>query len=216
MNVLLIARGLQGLSAAAVWVVGLAIVADNVPPERVGEAMGHTTIALTWGFLLGPMVGGIMYEKLGFEGTFAIPAGLIVLDVILRFAMIERPGMCCLHLYLPQNWGLKFDLAITARDKSSISEQEVRHLNGYSTFGYPTEVNSGYSGSSCRDLHNERAPLLPSTRSVDEWLDTNQRKATVIDLLKSPRLPIALASTVVMAVTFAALETVRLFYPLLK
>lgn len=104
MAVLLIARGLQGLSAAAVWVVGLAIVADNVPPERVGEAMGHTTIALTWGFLLGPMVGGIMYEKLGFEGTFAIPAGLIFLDVILRFAMIERPGMCCLHYIFLKTW----------------------------------------------------------------------------------------------------------------
>lgn len=95
MTVLIIARGLQGLSAAAVWVVGLAIVADNVPPERVGEAMGHTTIALTWGFLLGPMIGGIMYEKLGFEGTFAIPAGLICLDIVLRFAMIERSGKMC-------------------------------------------------------------------------------------------------------------------------
>lgn len=90
--VLVIARGLQGLSAAAVWVVGLAIIADNVPPERISEAMGHTTIALTWGFLLGPMMGGVMYEKLGFHGTFAIPAGLIVVDVVLRFAMIEAPG----------------------------------------------------------------------------------------------------------------------------
>lgn len=91
-TVLVIARGLQGLSAAAVWVVGLAIIADNVPPEHVSEAMGHTTIALTWGFLLGPMIGGVMYEKLGFHGTFAIPAGLIVVDVVLRFAMIEVPG----------------------------------------------------------------------------------------------------------------------------
>lgn len=89
---LIIARALQGLSAAAVWVVGLAILADNVPPERVSEAMGHTTIALTWGFLLGPTAGGVMYEKLGFYGTFAVPVGLIVVDVVLRFAMVEKPG----------------------------------------------------------------------------------------------------------------------------
>lgn len=89
---LIVARGLQGLSAAAVWVVGLAIVADNVPPERVGEAMGHTTIALTWGCLLGPTVGGVLYERLGFNGTFAVPGVLILVDVVLRFAMIERPG----------------------------------------------------------------------------------------------------------------------------
>lgn len=80
------------MSAAAVWVIGLAIVVDNVPPERVGKAMGHTTIALTWGFLLGPTIGGVMYERLGFYGTFAFPAGLIVLDVVLRFAMIEQSG----------------------------------------------------------------------------------------------------------------------------
>lgn len=30
-----------------------------------------------------------MYEKLGFYGTFSIPAGLIAVDVVLRFAMIE-------------------------------------------------------------------------------------------------------------------------------
>lgn len=89
---MIVARGLQGLSAAAVWVVGLAIVADNVPAERVGEAMGHTTIALTWGCLLGPTVGGVLYERVGFEGTFAVPGVLILVDVVLRFAMIERTG----------------------------------------------------------------------------------------------------------------------------
>lgn len=92
MVLLIIARGLQGLSAAGVWVVGLAIVVDNVPSERVGEAMGQTTIGMTWGFLLGPTIGGIMYEKLGFYGTFMIPVALIALDVILRFAIIEVPS----------------------------------------------------------------------------------------------------------------------------
>lgn len=96
-TLLIIARGLQGLSATAVWVVGLAIVADNVPPERVGEAMGHTTIALTWGGLLGPTVGGVLYERLGFDGTFAVPGVLILVDVVLRFAMIEETGESLWH-----------------------------------------------------------------------------------------------------------------------
>lgn len=91
-SVLVIARSLQGLSAAAVWVVGLAIIADSVPSERVGEVMGQTTIGLTWGFLFGPLIGGIVYEKFGFYATFAIPAVLIILDVALRFALIEQPS----------------------------------------------------------------------------------------------------------------------------
>lgn len=103
MPVLIIARGLQGLSAAAVWVVGLAIVSENVAPDRVGEAMGHTTIALTWGFLLGPLIGGLVYEKVGYYATFTVPAGLIVVDIFMRFAMIEKSGETALATmpYLP-------------------------------------------------------------------------------------------------------------------
>jgi MFS family permease len=91
--ILVIARGLQGFSAAAVWVVGLAIVSDNVPPERIGAALGTTTIGLTWGFLLGPMVSGYIHDTFGYYGCFAIPVILIVVDVVLRFAMIELPSM---------------------------------------------------------------------------------------------------------------------------
>lgn len=98
--------------------------------------------------------------------------------------------------------------------KPGLFEQEPNgHHNGYNTFGYPSEINSEYSTSTCRDVHSESAPLLASSPSVDNWLATNQRKATVFDLLRAPRLPLALASTVVMAVTFAALETVRNSYP---
>lgn len=89
---LLVARALQGLSASAVWVVGLAIVADSVPPERVGAAMGQTTIGLTWGFILGPMMGGYMYEYLGWYGTFSVPMALVFVDVAMRFFMIEVPS----------------------------------------------------------------------------------------------------------------------------
>ena len=59
--VLVIARACQGLSAATVWVVGLAMLVDNISPDRMGEAMGNTSIGMTLGSLLGPMIGGITY-----------------------------------------------------------------------------------------------------------------------------------------------------------
>lgn len=98
MPVLIVARALQGLSAAAVWVVGLAIISENVAPERVGEAMGHTTIALTWGFLLGPLIGGLVYEKFGYYVTFTVPAALIIVDIVMRFAMVEKSGKILVSL----------------------------------------------------------------------------------------------------------------------
>ena len=58
---LLVARSLQGISAAAVFVVGLAMVADNVEKERVAESMGYVSIAMSVGSLVGPMVGGVTF-----------------------------------------------------------------------------------------------------------------------------------------------------------
>lgn len=55
--VLVIARLLQGLAAGGVWVAGLALIANRVSRERIGEALGHTTLGMTWGGLLGPFTG---------------------------------------------------------------------------------------------------------------------------------------------------------------
>ncbi|CEJ57617.1 hypothetical protein PMG11_06305 [Penicillium brasilianum] len=187
--VLIIARGLQGFSGAAVWVVGLAIIADNVPPDRVAEAMGHTSIALTWGSLLGPTIGGVMYEKLGFYGTFAIPTGLIIVDVVLRFAMIEEAGAI-----QPDKAGL--DSAVDGY-RSPL----------YGTFGRQDEEYSEYF-SSGEDTASEQGLLIrASNPCFDHPCRAHQKDATVFDLLRTPRLPLALIATVVMGIIFSGLET---------
>ncbi|EEQ27250.1 conserved hypothetical protein [Microsporum canis CBS 113480] len=86
--VLVTARLLQGLAAGGVWVAGLALIANRVSRDRIGEAMGHTTLGMTWGGLLGPFTG-IIYDKFGYYASFAIPLSLLGLDIILRFAIIE-------------------------------------------------------------------------------------------------------------------------------
>lgn len=92
------------------------------------------------------------------------------------------------------------------RDKSSLASQESGSF--YSTFGTREEFGSESSANG-RDISSERAPLLTSsTPCVEHLTATNQKKATVLDLLRSPRLPLALTATVVMAVVFSALETV--------
>lgn len=58
---LVIARFLQGVSASGIWVVGLALIVDTVGKDHAGEAMGWTGMAMTWGLLLGPLAGGVMF-----------------------------------------------------------------------------------------------------------------------------------------------------------
>ncbi|KAJ5802151.1 uncharacterized protein N7503_004601 [Penicillium pulvis] len=188
--ILVIARSLQGFSAAAVWVVGLAIVSDNVPPERVGAALGMTTIGLTWGFLLGPMVSGYIHDTFGYYGCYAIPVGLIVVDVVLRFAMIELP---------------KVNRRKSEPEQQSESDSAYED-NIYDTFNANDVRSQGRF--SRREREREDAPLLgPSSQSVQHPGKDNEQNATILSLLRTPRLPLSLLATTSMAITLSALET---------
>jgi MFS family permease len=51
--VLITGRALQGLSAAVVWPVGLALLSDSIEREKLGEAMGYIAAATSVGSLVG-------------------------------------------------------------------------------------------------------------------------------------------------------------------
>ena len=62
-TILIIARFLQGLSAAVVWTVGLAFLVDSVGKDEVGECMGVVAVGFSLGVFLGPLLGGVVYER---------------------------------------------------------------------------------------------------------------------------------------------------------
>ena len=89
-GILAAGRVLQGMSAAVVWVVGLALVADTVAPDEVGQMMGYVSMSMSLGMLLAPLLGGIVFAKSGYYSVFAMAFGLIVLDIFLRVVLIEK------------------------------------------------------------------------------------------------------------------------------
>lgn len=84
-----IGRVLQGVSAAICWAVGLALLADSMK-ERIGWAMGWVNWAMTAGFLLSPILGGVAYARAGYFSVYYMAFGLIVCDVVLRLILVER------------------------------------------------------------------------------------------------------------------------------
>jgi MFS family permease len=70
--------------------LGPALVADTVPPERTGLAMSCISINLNLGLTLGPLLGGIMYDRVGWYGIFGVGFGILVIDILLRLVMIEK------------------------------------------------------------------------------------------------------------------------------
>ena len=90
MIVLVMGRVVQGMSASVVWIVGLALLADTVGADEVGNAMGYVFIGTSLGVLFGPLLGGIVFDRTSYDAVFGIAYGVIGMDVILRFIVIEK------------------------------------------------------------------------------------------------------------------------------
>ena len=88
--ILFIARILEGLSAAIVCTLGSALLRDTFGAEHIGKAMGYTSLAVSSALLLGPAIGGLLYEYGGYFQVFLPAYGLLVVEAILRLLIIEK------------------------------------------------------------------------------------------------------------------------------
>ncbi len=70
------ARLVQGAADAVTWVVGFALVADLYGPSERGKAMGLVMAGSNAGFMIGPSLGGWLYERGGMELPFLTTAAL--------------------------------------------------------------------------------------------------------------------------------------------
>ena len=69
-------RVLQGLSAAVVWVVGLALLSDTVEPQELGYWIGYIGLAMSMAMLAAPLLGGVVFDRGGYYDVFAMAYGL--------------------------------------------------------------------------------------------------------------------------------------------
>ncbi|KAF2656926.1 MFS general substrate transporter [Lophiostoma macrostomum CBS 122681] len=89
-SVIIVARILQGISAAVVWVVGLALLAGTVPQERLAEAMGYVSLGMSLGTLVAPLLGGVVFDRAGYDAVFGMAYTLVGFDIILRLLLVEK------------------------------------------------------------------------------------------------------------------------------
>jgi multidrug resistance protein len=86
---LVAARVLQGVAAAAVWTAGIALVAETVPEHRVGRAMGTVMAAMSAGLILGPPVGGALEQAGGHRLLFGVLVGVCTVAGLTQAALIR-------------------------------------------------------------------------------------------------------------------------------
>ena len=88
-----VARGVQGMAAAAANVTSLALVSAAFPePKSKARAIGIWTAIASLGTAIGPTLGGLMVEHWGWRSVFLInvPVGITVVWLTLRFVAESR------------------------------------------------------------------------------------------------------------------------------
>lgn len=78
---LVVARFLQGLGGSAVLALGIAVLRDVVPPQRLGAAIGWNALAVALASAAGPSLGAAILAAADWPWLFAahLPLGLLVM-----------------------------------------------------------------------------------------------------------------------------------------
>ena len=86
---LVLLRGLQGIFVGTIP-AATALVASGTPRDRIAYALGVVQMALFTSQFVGPLVGGVMAESLGFRTTFLVSGAFYVVSFVLVFAMVQE------------------------------------------------------------------------------------------------------------------------------
>ena len=83
--VLIAARVLQGIGSAMISGTGIAILTSVFPANERGRVLGINVAAVYLGLSLGPPLGGILTQQLGWRAIFfvTIPLGLLIIGFVL-------------------------------------------------------------------------------------------------------------------------------------
>jgi EmrB/QacA subfamily drug resistance transporter len=92
---LIAARALQGIGAAIMMALTMALVGGAVPKEQMGSAMGVLGTMSALGTCLGPTLGGVLIAQVGWQGIFLlnVPLGVLAIGLAWRFLPVDRHAM---------------------------------------------------------------------------------------------------------------------------
>lgn len=96
-EVLIIARGLQGIAGALLVPSSLALITSNFDGVARGRAIGRWTAGTTVAFLAGPTLGGVIVDTVGWRWVFVINvlpiAATLILLALLGQKDVREEGM---------------------------------------------------------------------------------------------------------------------------
>lgn len=94
------ARLAQGAADAVTWVVGFALVADLYPAPERGRITGIVMMGTSFAFMIGPSIGGWLYELGGIRLPF-IAVAAMAFAAMLAFTWLRVPPLPREHEAVP-------------------------------------------------------------------------------------------------------------------
>lgn len=156
---IIFARALQGASEALVWVSGIAFLVSQVSEANLGVCMGYTTLGATIGELIGPLLGGYLYEKLGHWAVFGVVEVVIAADIVLRLLVKVKDVTTQQHT--------SADAVKGVSETESLLEASAAVSHGTISRTLPADVECGeednrtafFKTSSCEDEYDAVSEL---------------------------------------------------------
>jgi EmrB/QacA subfamily drug resistance transporter len=84
-STIIILRALQGVSSAMIFGTGVAILVSVTPPREKGAILGINAASVYVGLSVGPYLGGLLTDTLGWRSILFLTSGLGALAVLFMF-----------------------------------------------------------------------------------------------------------------------------------
>ncbi|TAQ85206.1 hypothetical protein B7494_g6472 [Chlorociboria aeruginascens] len=203
--ILVISRLIQGLSAAIVYTVGLVLLADTVGQKNIGSWMGTALSSSSFGVIISPLLGGVVYNRAGYTAVFAMAMSLIVVDIGMRIFMIEKRTAA---KYLTKE--------PTITDTRNFTTFTNSNTNGHTSESISPRIDANEdSSSSISNSYAETDALLggqengtPRSKRNPKVNGGSTQPPAVVSLLKSPRVLAAIYGIFVNVSILAAFDVV--------
>ncbi|KAJ9302902.1 hypothetical protein DTO271G3_276 [Paecilomyces variotii] len=137
------ARILQGIASSAIWIIGLATIADRVGEDDIGKVMGTVNSSISAGFIVGPVVSGFLFEALGYWPTWAAPFGVLILDFIARLLlMVEKPDNEVLARPPSSSSSYSSEATIATPSSEATEDRPLLSETGSSYHSFPESIQT--------------------------------------------------------------------------
>ena len=146
-------RCIQGCSVATVFTVGLAQLVDSVEREELGQWIGFVLSGMNMGVMISPFLGGLVYDKAGYNPVCAMGLSVIAFNFLLRLLVVERkqaqkyPGTAPPEESSSAEYGTFRDSSTNTKqciDRDETSEsQNGESNNDYSGSKHDSDMNAG-------------------------------------------------------------------------